>query len=116
MSLACFLSSLGIALDRWHWHSYLVACLISGVLGKSLVHFELIGSITKIETFAVGSAIREIARLRRIYGKGRWRKRKGVAKVRLADGSVHESEIHWYEASTIGRKEYKIKRFLWEVK
>lgn len=78
------------------------------------MHFELIGSITKIETFVVGSAIREIARLRRIYGKGRWRKRKGIAKIRLSDGSVHEAEVHWYEASKIGRKEFKIKRFFEE--
>jgi hypothetical protein len=76
------------------------------------VYFELLGPITDIETFAVGSAIREIARLGKFYGKGRWRKRKGVAKVRLSDGSVHVAEIHWYEATGIGKKECKIKRFL----
>ncbi|TLY25349.1 MAG: hypothetical protein E6K63_14065 [Nitrospirae bacterium] len=76
------------------------------------MHFELLGPIRQIETFAVGSGIREISRLRRVYGKGRWRKRKGIAKVRLTDGSVHLAEIHWYEATGIGRKEYKIKRFL----
>jgi hypothetical protein len=74
------------------------------------VHFELLAPITQIETFAIGSSIREIARLRKCYGKGRWRKRKGLAKVRLSDGSVHLAEIHWYEATGIGRKEYKIKR------
>jgi hypothetical protein len=76
------------------------------------VHFELLGPITKIETFMVGSRIREISRLRRFYGRGRWRKRKGIAKVRLPDGSIHLAEIHWYEATGIGRKEYKIKRLL----
>jgi hypothetical protein len=76
------------------------------------VHFELLGSITQIETFAVGSRIRELARLRKFYGSGRWRKRKGIAKVRLSDGSIHLAEIHWYEATGIGRKEYKIKRLL----
>jgi hypothetical protein len=76
------------------------------------VYFELLGPITDVETFAVGSAIREIARLRKLYGKGRWRKRKGIARVRLSDGSVHLAEIHWYEATGIGRKEYKIKRLL----
>ncbi|CAI4033304.1 hypothetical protein DNFV4_03740 [Nitrospira tepida] len=76
------------------------------------MYFEILGSITQIETFAVGTGIREVARLRKIYGKGRWRKRKGIAKVRLSDGSVHEAEIHWYEATRIGRKEYKIKRLL----
>ena len=48
----------------------------------------------------------------KLYGKGRWRKRKGIARVRLSDGSVHLAEIHWYEATGIGRKEYKIKRLL----
>ncbi|MGQ0555238.1 MAG: hypothetical protein ACT4PN_04745 [Nitrospiraceae bacterium] len=74
--------------------------------------FELLGPITQIETFAVGGRIRELARLRKFYGSGRWRKRKGTAKVRLSDGSVHLAEIHWYEATGIGRKEYKIKRLL----
>jgi hypothetical protein len=74
--------------------------------------FEVIGEITEVETFAVGSAIRELARLRRVYGPGRWRKRKGIATVRLTDGSVSKAEVHWYEAHGIGRKELKIKRFL----
>ena len=76
------------------------------------MRFEILGEITGIETFAAGSAIREVARLRRIYGRGRWRKRKGVARVRLSDGSVHVAEIHWYEAAGIGRKEFKIKQLL----
>jgi hypothetical protein len=74
--------------------------------------FEILGQISKIETFAAGSGIHEIARLRRIYGRGRWRKRKGVARVRLADGSIRPAEVHWYEAAGIGRREFKIKRLL----
>jgi hypothetical protein len=74
--------------------------------------FELIGEIAEIETFAVGSSIRELPRLRRTYGPGRWRKRKGVAQIRLEDGSVGKVELHWYEAHGIGRKEMKIKRFV----
>lgn len=70
------------------------------------MRFEILGEISGIETFATGSGIREIARLRRIYGRGRWRKRKGVARVRLSDGSIHEAELHWYEAAGIGRKEF----------
>jgi len=73
---------------------------------------EILGEISDIETFATGSAIREIARLRRIYVPGRWRKRKGIARARLADGSIHMAEVHWYEASGIGRKEFKIKHLL----
>jgi len=71
--------------------------------------FEILGEISKVETFATGSGIREIARLKRVYGRGRWRKRKGIARTRLADGSVHLAELHRYEAANIGRKEFKIK-------
>lgn len=76
------------------------------------MQFEIVGDITEVETFASGSGIREIARLRRIYGRGRWRKRKGIAQVRLINGSIHLAEIHWYEAAGIGRKEFKIKGLL----
>ena len=76
------------------------------------MRFEILSEISGVETFATGAGIREIARLRRIYGRGRWRKRKGFARIRLADGSVHLAEIHWYEASGMGRKEFKIKHLL----
>ena len=71
--------------------------------------FEIVGPISDIETMAAGRAIRQLRRLRRRYGKGRWRKRKGVATVRLQDGTVHQAEVHWYEAHGIGRREVKIK-------
>lgn len=74
--------------------------------------FEIVGEISDIETFASGSGIRERARLRRIYGAGRWRKRKGIAMIRLPDGTVHQAELHWYEANGIGRREFKIKHLL----
>jgi hypothetical protein len=77
-----------------------------------MMHFEILGDIADVETFAAGSGIREIARLRKIYGRGRWRKRKGTAQVQLSNGTVHYAELHWYEASGIGRKEFKIKRLL----
>jgi hypothetical protein len=76
------------------------------------MRFEILGEISEIETFATGSGIREVARLRRVYGRGRWRKRKGIARVSLADGSVRLAELHWYEATGIGRKEFKIKHLL----
>ena len=76
------------------------------------MEFEIIGEIADIETFAVGNSIRELPRLRRVYGPGRWRKRKGNARVSLADGTICDAEVHWYEAHGIGRKEMKIKRFL----
>lgn len=76
------------------------------------MHFQILGDISHAETIATGSGIREIARLRKIYGRGRWRKRKGVANVRLGNGTTARAEIHWYEATGIGRREFKIKRFL----
>jgi hypothetical protein len=76
------------------------------------MQFQILGEITHVETFATGSSIREIARLRKLYGKGRWRKRKGIARVRLKDQSIHVAEVHWYEATGIGKREFKIKRFI----
>ena len=74
--------------------------------------FEVIGTIEEIKTIAVGSRIREIARLRKAFGAGGWRKLKGVATVRFEDGTIHRVELHWYEAHGIGRKKLKIKEYL----
>ena len=74
--------------------------------------FEIIGEVTSVETIAVGSSIREIDRLRRRFGPGRWRKRKGIARIRLSDGTIRLAELHWYEAHGIGRVEFKIKRYI----
>ncbi|WP_017715239.1 hypothetical protein [Kamptonema formosum] len=76
--------------------------------------FEIIGDIDRIETIAIGSSIREVERLRKTYGLGRWRKLKGTATIRLDDGTVFEAELHWYEAHGIGKKEIKVKRILSE--
>ena len=76
--------------------------------------FEIVGDITDVQTFSVNRSIRELARLRKVYGASRWRKRKGVARIRLADGRLRWAEVHWYEAHGIGRKELKIKRFIGE--
>jgi hypothetical protein len=73
------------------------------------VDFEVVGPMRDIETIATGLAIRQLRRLNRQYGRGRWRNRKGVAKVRLKDATVHRAEVHWYEAHGIGRREMKIK-------
>jgi hypothetical protein len=73
--------------------------------------FEIVGEIAHVETFAAGSSIREIVRLRKLYGRGRWRKREGIARVRLSDGAIRLAEVHWYEAHGIGRREFKIKRY-----
>jgi hypothetical protein len=76
------------------------------------VFFEICGELTDVETFAIGKSIRELPRLLKIYGKGRWRKRKGFADVRLPNGTIRSAELHWYEATGIGKKEFKIKRFI----
>lgn len=74
--------------------------------------FQIIDSIREAQIIARGRQIRELRRLVRAYGKGRWRKLKGMAEVRLLDGSVRMAELHWYEATGVGRKEFKIKSYL----
>jgi len=76
------------------------------------VYFEIIGELSAVETIAAGSGIRELARLRKRYGRGRWRKRKGIGRVRLPSGEIVRAELHWYEATGIGKREFKIKQFL----
>ncbi len=76
------------------------------------MYFRILGAITDVETIATGAGIRELTRLRRRYGRGRWRKRKGTAQVELAGGGVRLAELHWYEAAGIGQREFKIKRYL----
>ena len=71
--------------------------------------FEIIGQIKNIESIAVGRGVHDRARLSKLYGKGRWRKLKGFASVRLPDDTIHKAEVHWYEAHGIGRRELKLK-------
>ena len=72
--------------------------------------FEILSEIRDVETIAEGRGVYIRRYLERNYGKGRWRKMKGYATVRLADGEICEGEIHWFEAHGIGRKDLKIKR------
>jgi hypothetical protein len=76
------------------------------------MHFEILGAVENVETIATGSGIREITRLRKRYGRGRWRKRKGNAEIRLSSGEIVRAEVHWYETTGIGKREFKIKRLL----
>lgn len=71
--------------------------------------FEIVSEITNIETIAAGNSIRVLPVLNRKYGKGRWRKKKGMATVKVADGDFRLAEIHWYEAHGIGKRDLKIK-------
>ena len=74
------------------------------------MEFEILGEIWDIETIAEGRGVYIRRHLDRIYGKGRWRKRKGIARVRFSDGSICIAEVHWFEAHGIGRKDFKVKR------
>ena len=76
------------------------------------MYFEIIDKIEDIETIAVGGRIKEIMRLRKHFGYGKWRKLKGITTVKLSNGSIRKAEVHWYEAHGIGRRKMKIKRFL----
>lgn len=73
---------------------------------------EIVGRISDIESIAAGRGVREGWRLATAYGPGRWRKMKGIARVRLAGGNLRLAEVHWYEAHGIGCREFKIKRFV----
>ena len=76
------------------------------------MRFEIVGLITDIETIAVGKGIRILPLLRKRYGPGRWRKLKGVANVRLTDGTIRLAEVHWFEAHGVGKRKMRIKRYL----
>lgn len=73
------------------------------------IDFEIVSEISDVETIATGTSVRDRARLRKQYGRARWRKVKGVAKVRLPSSRIRLAEIHWYEAHGIGKKEFKLK-------
>ena len=97
----------------------LVGCYDVGQVGPQRINspsnmkFEIIGELRSIETIATGRAIRVLPMLRKKWGSGRWRKMKGVARVRiLRTGHVRDAEIHWYEAHGIGRRDFKIKKLL----
>lgn len=76
------------------------------------MRFELVDAITNVEVIAAGPGIRVRSYLRKAYGRGRWRKLKGIATVRLPNGSLRKVELHWYEAHGIGKRDMRIKRYL----
>ena len=76
------------------------------------MYFEIVGPITDIEAIAISHSIRDVGRLNRTHGRGRWRKLKGIATVVLSDGRLYDAEMHWYEAHGIGRREIKLVRIL----
>jgi hypothetical protein len=76
------------------------------------MHFEVVGEITNVQTIALGRRIHQLERLKELYGKGRWRKMKGDALIRLTSGAVRRAELHWYEAHGVGKRNMKFKRYL----
>ena len=76
------------------------------------MHFEIVGRIEEVQLIAKGTSVRERTLLQEQFGRGRWRKLKGIATVRLPSGLQYRAELHWYEAHGIGRRKLKIKRFL----
>jgi len=76
------------------------------------MNFEIIGEIQHVEVIATSKSIRDRARLNKVYGPARWRKLKGIARVRLQSGRIRLAELHWYEAHGIGKKDIKRKRYL----
>jgi hypothetical protein len=77
-----------------------------------MLKFDLLSATTEVETIASGRGIHILDRLVRLYGKGNWRKVKGIATVRLEDGTITRAELHWFEAHGIGKRRMKIKRLL----
>lgn len=74
--------------------------------------FEVVGKIEQVETVAAGLSVKVRSVLRKVYGRGRWRKLKGIATVRLTNGNLRRVELHWYEAHGIGKRDLKIKKYL----
>jgi hypothetical protein len=74
--------------------------------------FEIISKIEEIEIIARGTGVDIRHRLNAEYGRHNWRKMKGIAVIEYVNGQVWLAEVHWYEATGIGRKKEKDKRKL----
>jgi hypothetical protein len=78
----------------------------------TLGNFKIVGAIVAVETIAEGTGIRDVAILRKRYGLGNWKKKKGIATLRRDDGVTMQAEVHWYEARGIGKVNLKVKEWL----
>ena len=78
-----------------------------------MIDFTLVGEVENVEVIAVNRSIRDLARLNREFGRGRWRKLKDTAHVKFENGRIRFAEVHWYEAHGIGRRDIKIKRYIY---
>jgi hypothetical protein len=75
-------------------------------------NLELLSELSAIEIIAVNLSIRERRQLQAQFGGRRWRKLKGIGRVRFPNGEIHWAEVHWYEAHGVGRRKMKVKRVL----
>ncbi len=76
------------------------------------MNFQIVGEVTDVEVIAIGNKIRILSFLKEEFGRGRWRKLKGVARVKLDNGEIRLAEVHWFEAHGIGKKFLRIKYYL----
>ena len=72
--------------------------------------YQLLSEIRNVERIARGTSVQQRQRLSESFGKGAWRKMKGIGLVRYPNGNIRWAELHWFEAHGIGKKEVKIKR------
>jgi hypothetical protein len=76
------------------------------------VGIEILSGILEVRVIAVGRRIRDRKRIVKRYGRGRWRKLKGIARVSVDGGPPLVAEVHWYEAAGVGRRDLKVKRII----
>lgn len=100
------------AAPDWNRVTLVVDPVNAATLENGSMYFAILGNIEDIEVIAIGSGIRELARLQKQFGLGRWRKLKGTANVQLVNGHIRRAQVHWYEAHGIGKRKMKIKRFI----
>lgn len=74
--------------------------------------FEVVGDIEAVEAIAAGPSVKARSFLPKTNGRGCWRKRKGIATVRLANGDLRRGDLLWCEAHGIGKPDLEIKGYL----
>ena len=57
------------------------------------MYFEIISEIKNIEIIAIGNKIKDVNRLIKYYGNGRWRKMKGIADI-MFQNNILKAELH----------------------
>ena len=77
------------------------------------MYFEIIGEITDVEKNCQGQFnTRARTAAQTVWPGTLAQAQRCIATVRLATGRIRKVELHWYEAHGIGKKKFKIKRYL----